>query len=331
MADWALWERLEDVVRADRYMSANEDFNALKAAVLKASLSELSAQSGHAILGWEFLLSFAKKKTFYRSHVCQVVNALLADTKWKHAFASSEALRAKAQELHPDVRAALEAVDAAPAVPAKAPPPEKIKVSGKEVNWPDWDTLEAVVQMKGFKGANDEFSCLRLAVLAADPVQLASQVAHAATVWRFVVGFGEKKSHYRSQLAEVAGILRQESGWEASLESLRGELLESLGALPDILQTALDTDKATAEAASASASFQMTVDEETAAPSASYAAPDFESLQDRLKSMMGYVEGLAGAQPDIGTGADQESWAENFGSNPQLPWSLMTCMPSDSS
>jgi len=44
---------------------------------------------------------------------------------------------------------------------------------------------------------------------AADPVQLAAQVARAPLVWQFLVGFGEKKTLYRSQMAEVVGNLAE--------------------------------------------------------------------------------------------------------------------------
>lgn len=42
---------------------------------------------------------------------------------------------------------------------------------------------------------------------AADPGQLADQVARAPLVWQFLAGFGEKKTLYRSQMAEVIGNL----------------------------------------------------------------------------------------------------------------------------
>ena len=80
---------------------------------------------------------------------------------------------------------------------------EKPRVSGREVEWPvpwnyllsdlvevelleDWESVEAAVRMEHFMGANEEFSLLRLAVLAADPVQLAGQVGKADLVWQFL-------------------------------------------------------------------------------------------------------------------------------------------------
>eukprot|EP00438_Fugacium_kawagutii_P025925 Skav202344 [mRNA] locus=scaffold2638:84847:90827:- [translate_table: standard] len=46
-----------------------------------------------------------------------------------------------------------------------------------------------------------------VALEAADPGQLADQVARAPLVWQFLAGFGEKKALYRSQMAEVIGDL----------------------------------------------------------------------------------------------------------------------------
>lgn len=59
------------------------------------------------------MLGFADKKAFYRSHVCQVVAALLAERSFRQCYASSPALRELAEGLHQDVRKALEAVDVA--------------------------------------------------------------------------------------------------------------------------------------------------------------------------------------------------------------------------
>ncbi|CAK9009232.1 unnamed protein product [Durusdinium trenchii] len=302
MALWELWPRVEAVVKHESYMSANDEFTKLKTAILKSG--DLGAQAKYATVTWEFLLGFADKKTFYRSHVCQVVQVLLTEPSFRNAYASSPTFRAKAQQLHPDVRKALEAVDEElPKEVPKEAKVEKVKVSGKEVEWPDWGALEAAVRMEHYMGANEEFRLLRLAVLAADPLQLASQVGQAAMVWEFLVGFGEKKAHFRSQLGEVIGILRQESGWEESLDQMRPKLQARLQLLPEVLQKALGPDHSEAEEASNSASFSQ--ENLEVLTEEAYCSPSFESLEDRLKSMMGCVADLAG--PSV---SPEESEAE---------------------
>eukprot|EP00913_Durusdinium_trenchii_P001083 g993.t1 len=169
---------------------------------------------------------------------------------------------------------------------------EKVKVSGKEVEWPDWGALEAAVRMEHYMGANEEFRLLRLAVLAADPLQLASQVGQAAMVWEFLVGFGEKKAHFRSQLGEVIGLLAGRGRWSVvdETESWHIRAEARLQLLPEVLQKALGPDHSEAEEASNSASFSQ---ENLEVPTEeAYCSPSFESLEDRLKSMMGCSDGI---------------------------------------
>jgi len=286
------------MVKNQSFMSANEDFNILKTAVLKKS-DEIPAQRQYAPLAWEFVLGFAHKKTFFRSHVCQVISALLADPSFRHAYASNSELRKKASEQHPEVKECLDAVDAVEEVVPKKVEMVKPRITGKEqteVEWPDWEAMEATVRLDHFMGANEEFRLLRLAILAADPVQLASQVARAEMVWQFLAGFGEVKSHFRSQMAEVIGILRQENGWEEALDAVRPKIQDRLKKLPEILQTAMSTDHAEAERASRSASFCQ---EEVAEDSQTYSSPSFESLQDRLKSLSVHMANLGQTQSEV--------------------------------
>ncbi|CAE7443898.1 LIP5 [Symbiodinium natans] len=276
-------------------MAANEDFNALKAAVLKAETSELSGQLGRAALAWEFLLGFAAKKPFYRSHLCQVIEALLAQPGWRDVYARSQELQEMAETVHEDVKKALAAV---PAAPAPAPKQEERPKSGpsKDVEWPSWEVLEEVVKKETFMAANEEFRVLRLAVIAADEVQLASQVAHAAMAWEFIAGFAAKKPHFRSQVVEVVSALRKESGWEAALEAAQPSLRSRLAELPEAVRGPLSrADKSPSALSGGDSSMdEIGQEQEHQMP---YTSPDFQSLEERLRSMQSCVANLAPDEP----------------------------------
>ncbi|CAJ1447914.1 unnamed protein product [Effrenium voratum] len=171
--------------------------------VQKARPAELSSQVQHAELAWTFLLGFT------RAQVSPSVSALLANPDWRSAYDSSRVVRERGAKLHLE---------------------------------PDWARLENIVCSKGFKEAISEFSSLRQAVLRSSPIQLAGMVAQARVAWLFLVGFGEKRRLFQSQLAEVVRVLRKESGWRSSLEELRPELQSGIAALPESLQTAFGAE-----------------------------------------------------------------------------------------
>ncbi|CAE7042259.1 LIP5 [Symbiodinium sp. KB8] len=306
-AEWDLWGRLEKTVQDGRYMSANEEFTALKGLVQKADASELSAQLARAPLAWEFLLAFGAKKPFYRSHLCQVVEALLAQPRWREVYASSQELQEKVADpaLHADIKKALAAVPAAPAAVAVATKKaEKPRAGGpsKDVEWPSWEVLQEVVQKETFMAANEEFRVLRLAVLAADPVQLASQVAHAPMVWEFIAGFAAKKSHFRSQVVEVTNALRKERGWDEALEAAQPSLRSRINELPEAASAVrgqLSRADQSPAASGGDSSLGDVGEEEHQTP---YTSPDFQSLEERLRSMMSCVANLA---PDQSPGVDE--------------------------
>eukprot|EP00439_Symbiodinium_sp_Y106_P044907 s1762_g5.t1 len=291
-AEWDLWGRLEKIVQDGSYMSANEEFTALKGLVQKADASELSAQLPRAPLAWEFLLTFGAKKPFYRSHLCQVVEALLAQPRWREVYASSQELQEKAADpvLHADIKKALATVPAAPAAAAAAKKEEKPRAGpSKDVEWPSWEVLQEVVQKETFMAANEEFRVLRLAVLAADPVQLASQVAHAPMVWEFIAGFAAKKSHFRSQVVEVTSALRKERGWDEALEAAQPSLRSRINELPEAaaaVRGQLSRADQSPAASGGDSSLGDVGEEEHQTP---YTSPDFRSLEERSAGVIGFV------------------------------------------
>ncbi|CAJ1350688.1 unnamed protein product [Effrenium voratum] len=199
---WQIWERLQKVVEIPG-PSDLKDLNAFSTMVQKARPAELSSQVQHAELAWTFLLGFT------RAQVSPSVSALLANPDWRSAYDSSRVVRERGAKLHLE---------------------------------PDWARLEKIVCSKGFKEAISEFSSLRQAVLRSSPIQLAGMVAQARVAWLFLVGFGEKRRLFQSQLAEVVRVLRKESGWRSSLEELRPELQSGIAALPESLQTAFGAE-----------------------------------------------------------------------------------------
>ena len=44
----------------------------------------------------------------------------------------------------------------------------------QEVEWPDWEAMEATVRLDHFMGANEEFRLLRLAILATSTYETAT-------------------------------------------------------------------------------------------------------------------------------------------------------------
>ena len=44
----------------------------------------------------------------------------------------------------------------------------------QEVEWPDWEAMEATVRLDHFMGANEEFRLLRLAILATSTKETAT-------------------------------------------------------------------------------------------------------------------------------------------------------------
>eukprot|EP00930_Biecheleria_cincta_P048031 TRINITY_DN33407_c0_g1_i1.p1 TRINITY_DN33407_c0_g1~~TRINITY_DN33407_c0_g1_i1.p1 ORF type:complete len:646 (+),score=149.10 TRINITY_DN33407_c0_g1_i1:73-2010(+) len=300
-----LWPKLDKVIRDESFVSANEIFTDLKNAILKSSPEELATQSANAALTWEFLLGFAAKKPFYRSHVCQVVKVLLsAPGAWRQAYASSEELRSKSAHVHADIQEALKtageeasaAVAAVPSIPASIPP-----VAAKNIDWPDWEAISTAVLTERSTGATmgavDEFSALRAAVRVAGPVELASQVGHAPDVWRFLVGVGEKKAIYRSQIAEVVGILREEEGWERALKTAMPEMRARVEALPDVIKEALGMETCWEVVVGADAPLQKAEVPEQADPKPDDpGTPGYSSLEEKLSSMLGVVADLAGPE-----------------------------------
>ncbi|CAE8701875.1 unnamed protein product [Polarella glacialis] len=326
MAAWPhdLCEKLQRVVKLNAFMGANEEFNSLKTAVLKSTPSELAAQARHAGLVWEFLIGFAGKKAFYRSHVVLVVKALMAAAGgWPEAYSGNAALRLQAAALHEELQAVLGS-DGLPEQPASASvagaglsaaiggirspgAAGSAAKNGKPVVWPEWSTLEAIVRMDRFMSANDEFANLRAAVLAADPVQLASQVAHAGMLWMFLIGFAERKSFYRSHVAEVANALRLDAGWSSGLEAIWPDVEKRVKALPGNLPAAFgcegcenkeeEEEKAPSPDAKgkpssdkSEASVQKVEDlarEVSVTGNTEVARPNEKSLDERLSAMLG--------------------------------------------
>lgn len=68
--------------------------------------------------------------------------------------------------------------------------------------------------------ANDDFVALRHAVSGANAVAIDSQSAHAATAWRFLVGFAQVKPAYRSQIVGMVDKLTAVPSWVAVFETL---------------------------------------------------------------------------------------------------------------
>lgn len=316
-----LWPKLDKVVRDESFVSANDTFTELKNAILKSSPEELATQSSNAVLTWEFLLGFAAKKPFYRSHVCQVVKALMsAPGIWRQAYTTSEELRSKSENVHLDIQEVLKTVGetsavsaAVPSVPASLPP-----AAAKPIDWPDWEAISTAVRTERSTGATmgavDEFAALRAAVRAAGPVELASQVGHASYVWRFLVGVGEKKAIYRSQIAEVVEILREEEGWETALETIMPDVRARVEALPDVIKEAMSIESW--EVVGDNPALKAGEVPEQADPKpGDPSTPGYSSLEEKLSSMLGSIADLAG--PEC-TGGDS---ARTQGMNPDPPGS----------
>lgn len=291
MSQWPhdLWAELDKVVKDGSFMSANEDFTALKNAVLGSSPEELAAQSQNAALAWEFLLGFAAKKTFYRSHVCQVVRALMsAPRTWRQAYTSSAELRSKSAHVHQDIQEALMTEEQATALSVSVPkvPAALPQTTAKQIDWPEWEAISTAVRMERTTGATmgaaDEFAGLRSAFKAAGPVDLASQVGHASDVWHFLVSIGEKKAIYRSQIAEVVGILREDEGWQAALEAAMPELRSRIEACPDVIKEALGFKAV--EAAGTDLTLKRVVPEQADSSPGEPSIPGYNSLEEKLSS-----------------------------------------------
>jgi len=106
--NWPELEVLADIVSQDRYMGANDEFNALKTKLLHATPAEIAAHADQAPTTWEFIINFAVVKPIFRSYIVQLIQKLADVPAWMAAFkTSAPMLREKTQELHEDVRAAL--------------------------------------------------------------------------------------------------------------------------------------------------------------------------------------------------------------------------------
>lgn len=168
-------------------MGANEEFGAFKKTALVASPVYIDSQSGHAELVWEFLIGFAEAKSMFRSQIIQVVRALARSANWSERFASRADLQQRASSLHQDLQNAFKMQDGGQQLPAKVEPaPQSTELQPESpVDWPDWAALEAVVLMRSFSGAGDEFIALRRAVKAASVTALNQQSAMQGLVGSF--------------------------------------------------------------------------------------------------------------------------------------------------
>jgi len=105
--DWPPWDKFQDIVKKDKVMGANADFQEFKKQVLKASVEEIDAQAQHAPVMWDFLLAFAAKKSFFRKLIIQVFNKLMQAPGWAAAWEKDLELHAKVKELHEELQSAL--------------------------------------------------------------------------------------------------------------------------------------------------------------------------------------------------------------------------------
>lgn len=227
MTSWSLdtWDRLEAVVKSQRFSGANDEFNEFKAVVLKASPDELEVEAAHARIGWEFLVGFAEIKAMYRSFILKIIEKLAAVPCWKAAYNDVEdRLSDRLSLLHVDIVQALDAMNQStqelPQAAAFTPPLRQVERTTPAPEWPDWAALEAIVASQKLSGANEEFGQLRQAVKDAMPEDIASQSQHAKVAWQFLAGFAEKKRLYAAQIKEVGKALSSVPSWDASLRSV---------------------------------------------------------------------------------------------------------------
>eukprot|EP00928_Gymnodinium_smaydae_P044836 TRINITY_DN29927_c0_g1_i1.p1 TRINITY_DN29927_c0_g1~~TRINITY_DN29927_c0_g1_i1.p1 ORF type:complete len:574 (-),score=137.19 TRINITY_DN29927_c0_g1_i1:99-1820(-) len=243
MATWPVdcWSNIEAVVNNGRYMGANDEFNALKAAVLAARFEDIDAAANHADVTWTFLLGFAERKAMYRSHVAKVLYALIAVPSWRAAYEARSDLQVKAAALHTDLQAALNLKRDFPEPPVVSSG-QKVAVvpadSAASVAWPDWRTIEAIVLMAEFARANDDFATLKDAVAKANPEQIDNQSSHAVIAWQFLIGFAQVKSAYRLHVAKVFQSLMAVPSWKDTFEA-QADLQEKARLLHVDLQSTL--------------------------------------------------------------------------------------------
>jgi len=238
-----LLQKLEVVVREERYMSANDEFMALKGAVVKADTSTLAQCVDQAAPTWRFLAGFAQKKAMYRSHIVNVVSKLATVQSWCEAYASMHDLHSQVSALHPDLQAAFEAAGSPSLLAEDA---SALVATRQRSEWrgpgvcPDWAALEAATRTQNFGDAADTFNTLAKAVTnpSVDVKDLESASAHAGFTWEFLVAFASVKNVYRNHIVAVIKVLVAVPSWRCALDA-RPDLLTQAESLHEDLQTAL--------------------------------------------------------------------------------------------
>lgn len=236
-----IWGKLATVVKEDRFMSATDEFLALKNMILKQDPADLVQQSDKAKVTWEFLVGFAEKKPLYRSHIKNVIQALAAVQSWRMAYAALPELHAKVSKLHSDLQAAWDFQGQSPENEPKSSlmvPPPSAPESHKLARWPDWATVESSVATGGFNSSGDLFSTLSNAVKDASAQDLVAESLHAGLVWEFIIGFASANSKYIACITDVVETLMAAPAWR-SVWATRGDLQLQALALHEDLQKAL--------------------------------------------------------------------------------------------
>lgn len=238
-------KKLEVVVKDERYMSANDEFMALKGAVVKTDTTTLAQCVDQATTTWRFLAGFAQKKAMYRSHIVNIVSKLATVQSWCFAYASMHDLHSQVSTLHPDLQAAFGAAGARST--SEAEDTSALLPTRQHSQWkrspgpcPDWAALEAVNRARNFGDAVDTFNTLAKAVTnpGVDVEDLEASSAHAGSTWEFLVGFALVKNVYRKHIVAVINVLVAVPSWRSALDA-RPDLLKQAESLHEDLQAAL--------------------------------------------------------------------------------------------